>query len=47
MENIYINNNNNCKLLKADKNTIKFLLDYSLSLNVIEAQGLNFENNLN
>jgi len=47
MENIYVNNNNACELIKAQKSTIKFLMDYSLSLNIVETQGMKFENNLN
>lgn len=47
MENIYVNNNTACKLIKAKKTTIDLLLNYSLSLDIVEAQGFKFENNLN
>ncbi len=47
MENIYVNNNNTCELIKAQKGTIEFLMNYSLSLDIIEVHGMKFENNLN
>jgi len=47
MEKIYAENENKCKLVKSNALTIRFLLDYSKSLNIMEAEGLQFESNLN
>lgn len=47
MEKIYQSKRNNCKLVAAKPETIKFLLDYSKSLKVTEAKGIKFESNLN
>ncbi len=47
MEHIYIKENNTCELVKTRANRIKFLLDYSKSLNIIEHDGVTFESNLN
>lgn len=47
MENIYTEDNNKIVLVKAKPETIQFLLSYSKSLEIIEANGLRFESNLN
>ncbi|MFS4469180.1 hypothetical protein [Maribacter sp. 2210JD10-5] len=48
MEKIYAKRNEDqCKLVKAKPETIRFLLDYSKSLKVTEAKGITFESNLN
>ena len=47
MENYYILTENGCKLLKSKPVTVQFLLDYSRSLNITKAQGIQFETNLN
>jgi len=47
MENIYANKKKECELVKAQPETIQFLLNYSKSLNITEAKGIKFENNLN
>lgn len=47
MEHLYIEEKDNCKLVSTRPNRIRFLLDYSKSLNVIEHDGVVFENNLN
>ena len=46
MEKIY-SEEHVCKLHKASKTTINFLLDYSKSLQVIEYKDFTFESNLN
>ena len=47
MEQIYPENQNKCRLVKAKPETVHFLLQYSKSLNIIKHKGLKFENNLN
>ena len=47
MEKIYQTKKNKCKLVSAKPETIKFLLDYSKSLKVTEAKGMQFDSNLN
>ncbi|MCM4174198.1 hypothetical protein DHD32_22275 [Arenibacter sp. TNZ] len=47
MEKIYTTDSKNCKLVKTQPQTIKFLLNYSKSIKFIEVNGLNFESNLN
>lgn len=47
MEQLYTKSNNTCELVKTSTSRIKFLLDYSNSLNIIEHKGISFENNLN
>lgn len=47
MEKIYTKKRNTCKLTAACPETVRFLLDYSKSLQVIDYQGIKFENNLN
>jgi hypothetical protein len=47
MEHLYIKEKRNCELVKTRANRIKFLLDYSKSLNIVEHQGVTFETNLN
>jgi len=47
MEKIYAKNQDRCKLAKAKPETVKFLLDYSKSLEINEAQGIKFESNMN
>jgi len=46
MEKIY-SEEHVCKLHKSSPETVKFLLDYSKSLQVIEYKKFTFENNLN
>jgi len=47
MEKIYVKNHSKCKILKAKPETIQFLLNYSKSLKITEADGIKFESNLN
>lgn len=47
MEKIYATPKTKCKLVKAQPQTIDFLLNYSKSLKVINAKGIQFESNLN
>ncbi|MDC6405805.1 MULTISPECIES: hypothetical protein [Maribacter] len=47
MEKIYQTTENTSKKVSAKPETIKFLLDYSKSLNITEAKGIQFESNLN
>ncbi|MCE2612022.1 hypothetical protein LVD13_03495 [Flavobacteriaceae bacterium D16] len=47
MEHIYIKDNTHCELVKTRPSRIRFLLDYSKSLNIIEHHGVTFESNLN
>lgn len=47
MDKIYVTKQDQCELAKAKPETVKFLLDYSKSLNINEAQGMQFESNLN
>lgn len=47
MEKIYQTKVNTSKTVSAKPETIKFLLDYSKSLNITEANGIQFESNLN
>ncbi|MBQ4915511.1 hypothetical protein J8L85_13740 [Maribacter sp. MMG018] len=47
MEKIYTTKKNKHKLVSAKPETIKFLLDYSKSLQVMEADGIKYESNLN
>lgn len=47
MEKIYPTNTKATKKVSAKPETIKFLLDYSKSLKVTEANGIKFESNLN
>ncbi len=47
MEKIYSTSKTKCKLVKAQPQTIDFLLNYSKSLKVINAKGIQFESNLN
>ena len=47
MEKLYTKNQSNTKEVKAKRETIQFLLSYSKSLNITEADGLQFETNLN
>ncbi len=47
MEKIYVKNKNKCKLAKAKPETIQFLLNYSKSLIITEADGIKFETNMN
>lgn len=47
MQKIYSENQNKCKLAKANPLTVQFLLDYSKSLKITEANGIQFESNLN
>lgn len=47
MGNIYTKDKNKTALVKAKPETIQFLLSYSKSLEITEANGLQFESNLN
>jgi len=47
MENIYAENPDKCKLVKAKPETIQFLLNYSKSLTIVKYEGITFEGNLN
>jgi len=47
MEHLYTKTDDQRKPVKASRETVKFLLDYSKSLSVISSGGLVFENNLN
>ena len=47
MKEIYSEDRTKCKLVKAKPETVEFLLDYSKSLKITEAEGLKFESNLN
>jgi hypothetical protein len=47
MEKIYVKNKSNCKIVKAKPETIQFLLNYSKSLKITEANGIKFESNMN
>ena len=47
MEKIYSKKNDECKLIKAQPQTIEFLLSYSKSLKITKAKGIKFESNLN
>jgi len=47
MAQIYSENPDKCKLVKTSPETVKFLLSYSKSLNIVKHEGMIFENNLN
>ncbi len=47
MAQIYSENPDKCKLVKTRSETVKFLLSYSKSLNIVKHKGTTFENNLN
>ncbi|CAM4260813.1 hypothetical protein [Zobellia nedashkovskayae] len=47
MGKIYATESDKHKSAKASPSTIKFLLDYSKALEITEADGLQFESNLN
>lgn len=47
MENSYTADNTTCKLIQSKSETIKLLLDYSKCLTIVEAKGIQFENNMN
>ncbi|MDX1362943.1 hypothetical protein [Arenibacter latericius] len=47
MEKIYSDNPNKCKLATASQETVNFLMSYSKSLQIIECDNIQFENNLN
>jgi hypothetical protein len=47
MENINYNSNTQTENLKASQETVKFLLDFSRSYEVVQSRGLVFERNLN
>jgi len=47
MGKIYATESDKHKSAKASPSTIKFLLDYSKALEITEANGLQFESNLN
>ncbi|PKB00341.1 hypothetical protein B0O79_3803 [Flavobacteriaceae bacterium MAR_2009_75] len=47
MRKIYITEKGEKNIQKADESTIKFLLDYSKSLKIMEANGVKFESNMN
>lgn len=48
MKHLYLNKESeSCARQKASPETIRFLLDYSKSLNVVSSRGLTFESHLN
>ncbi len=47
MKQIYPRKPESCKLVKARPETIRFLIDYSATLNIVSFNGLDFENILN
>ncbi|WP_169720740.1 hypothetical protein [Arenibacter certesii] len=47
MEKIYSDNQNKCKLAAASQETVNLLMSYSKSLQIIEYDNIQFENNLN
>jgi len=47
MEKIYAKKQNKCALIEAQPQTVQFLLNYSKSLKVTKAKGIQFETNLN
>lgn len=47
MEKIYSKRPEQCEIVKAKPETISFLLNYSKSLKITKAKGLQFESNLN
>jgi hypothetical protein len=47
MEKINIKRIKDCKLVKAQPQTVDFLLNYSKSLKITEVKGIKFESNLN
>jgi hypothetical protein len=47
MEKIYVKNQTKCKIVKAKRETIQFLLNYSKSLKITEVNGIKFESNMN
>jgi hypothetical protein len=47
MEKIYSKEQKKCDLVKAKPETVQFLLNFSKSLRITEAEGIQFETNLN
>ncbi len=47
MEDIYTRHHDRCELVSTRQHKIKFLLEYSQSLNVVTTGGMTFENNMN
>lgn len=47
MKHTYTQDQDHCKLVRTGQHRIKFLIDYSKSLNVMTHKGMTFENNLN
>lgn len=47
MEKIYTKKRNTCKLSVTSPETVRFLLDFSKSLQIVDYQGMQFESNLN
>jgi len=47
MEKIYSNNTKDRKLVKTKPETVQFLLNFSKSLEIVEAKGIKFESNKN
>ena len=47
MGKINIKHIKDCKLVKAQPQTVEFLLNYSKSLKITEVKGIKFESNLN
>ena len=47
MEKIYTKRDKDCKLVRAQPQTVEFLLNYSKSLKITEAKGIKYESNLN
>ena len=47
MEQLYRKTEQPARPLRASRETVKFLLDYSKSLSVVTSRGITFERNLN
>ncbi|MFZ9004107.1 MAG: hypothetical protein ACO20F_01895 [Robiginitalea sp.] len=47
MEHLYTKADDQRIPIKASRETVNFLLDYSKSLSIVSSKGLVFENNLN
>ncbi len=47
MDKLYTTEQNDCKLIKTKKEKIAFLLNYSKSLKITKAKGMQFESNMN
>jgi len=47
MEQIYFRNKKNCELKKSSTQTVRFLLDFSKSLHIVNYNSFKFESSLN